>query len=49
MPGNRASAFSSNERREATSCRGVELAESLFNLQNIPGFDETIALFVDFP
>ena len=35
--------FSSDQRREATSFRVVELAESLFNLQNIPGFDETIA------
>jgi hypothetical protein len=35
--------FSSDERREATSFRVIELAESLFNLQNIPGFDETIA------
>jgi hypothetical protein len=35
--------FSSDERREATSFRVVELAESLFNLQNIPGFDDTIA------
>jgi hypothetical protein len=35
--------FSSDQRREATSFRVVELAESLFNLQNIPGFDDTIA------
>ena len=35
--------FSSDQRREATSFTVVELAESLFNLQNIPGFDETIA------
>ena len=35
--------FSSDQRREATSFRVVELAESLFNLQNIPSFDETIA------
>jgi len=35
--------FSSDRRREASTFRVIELAESLFNLQNIPGFDECIA------
>ena len=34
--------FSSDRRREATVFRVVELAESLFNLQNIDGFDACI-------
>jgi hypothetical protein len=35
--------FSSDRRREATVFRVVELAESLFNLQNIDGFDACIS------
>lgn len=35
--------FASDSRREATMFRVVELAESLFNLQNIKGFDACIA------
>ncbi len=35
--------FSTNHRREATVFRVVELAENLFNLQNVTGFDTCIA------
>ena len=35
--------FSTDRRREATVFRVVELAENLFNLQNIDGFDACIA------
>jgi len=34
--------FSSDVRREASVFRVVELAESLYNLQHIPGFDDCI-------
>ncbi len=35
--------FSSDSRREATVFRVIELAESLFNLQHVEGFDSCIA------
>jgi hypothetical protein len=38
--------FSSDRRREATVFRVVELAESLFNLQHIEGFDACIAQMI---
>src|SRR5271157_1327586 len=34
--------FSSDERREASTFRVVELAENLFNLQHIEGFDACV-------
>jgi hypothetical protein len=38
--------FSSDHRREATVFRVVELAESLFNLQHIEGFDACVAQMI---
>jgi len=38
--------FSSDRRRETTVFRVVELAESLFNLQHIEGFDACIAQMI---